>query len=374
MFNRANEKKDYLILRRIYIYINYLFLEGIHMKILVIGGTRFLGRFIVEEAIRQGHEVTLFNRGSQSDLFPQVECIVGDRNKDLALLEAGKWDVAIDTCGYTPQALAESTQVLADKVDHYTFISSISVYKDWIPHNITEDYPVQTLSENQLKEIGHGTQEQINTHYGALKAESELAAEQNMPDKVLHVRSGLLVGPYDYSDRFTYWVNRVAIGGEVLAPGRKERNVQFIDARDMAIWILKMADERVAGTFNVTGPAIPLSMEKFLDACRQVTNSNAEFIWADESFLLAQQVAPWTEMPLWIPEEHPLIEGGEPWQGAGTINTEKALQHRLIVRPVEETIQDISEWETTRKKEEERKAGIHREKEQNVLNAWKART
>ncbi|KMJ58353.1 NAD-dependent dehydratase [Bacillus sp. LL01] len=343
------------------------------MKILVIGGTRFLGRFIVEEALKQGHEVTLFNRGNHLDLFPQVECIVGDRNKDLSLLETGKWDVAIDTCGFTPKALTESTRILADKVDHYTFISSISVYKDWIPHNLEEDYPVQSLSAKEIEEIGYGNQEQINTHYGALKAESERAAEENMPDKVLHVRSGLLVGPYDYSDRFSYWINRVAAGGEILSPGRKERNIQYIDARDMAVWILKMADEKVTGIFNVTGPTTPLSMEDFLTTCKEVIGSDAEFVWADESFLLEQHVAPWTEMPLWIPEEHPLVEGSKPWSGASSINIGKALQHRLEVRSVEETVKDVRNFETSRK-DEERKAGIHREKEQNVLEAWKTRT
>ncbi|WP_404449635.1 SDR family oxidoreductase [Sutcliffiella horikoshii] len=342
------------------------------MKILVIGGTRFLGRFIVEEALKQGHEVTMFNRGNHLDLFPHVECIVGDRNKDLSPLETGKWDVAIDTCGYTPKALAEATRVLADKVDHYTFISSISVYKDWIPSNIKEDYPVQSLTEKQIEDIGFGTQEQINAHYGALKAESERAAEKNMPNKVLHVRSGLLVGPYDYSDRFSYWVNRVAEGGEVLAPGRKEREIQYIDARDMALWILKMADEKITGTFNVTGPTTPVSMEDFLTVCKTVSGSDAEFVWADESFLLEQHVAPWTEMPLWIPEEHPLVEGSEPWRGASSISIDKALQHRLEVRSVEDTVQDVLHFETSRK-EEDRKAGIHSEKEQNVLNAWKTR-
>ncbi|RJR06765.1 NAD-dependent dehydratase [Candidatus Parcubacteria bacterium] len=341
------------------------------MKILVIGGTRFLGRFIVEEALKQGHEITLFNRGNHQELFPQVETIIGDRNKDLALLEAGKWDVAIDTCGFTPLQLSEATKVLADKVDHYTFISSISVYKDWIPHGLDEDYPVLSLSDAEVEKIGYGTTEQINMHYGALKAMSETAAENNMPGSVLHVRSGLLVGPLDYSDRFSYWVKRIGEGGEVLAPGRKERNVQMIDVRDMALWILKMADERVSGVFNVTGPTTPMTMEEFLLSCKSVSNSDAELVWADESFLLENKVAPWTEMPLWIPEEHPLTDGGEPWRGASTISIEKALQHRLTVRPVEDTIKDILDWEQTRS-DEERKAGIHRDKEKEVLDAWKS--
>ncbi|QFT88600.1 NAD dependent epimerase/dehydratase family protein [Bacillus sp. THAF10] len=342
------------------------------MKILMIGGTRFLGRFIVEEALKQGHEVTLFNRGNHPEVFPHVETIVGDRNKDLSLLESGKWDVAIDTCGYTPTALAESTRILADKVDHYTFVSSISVYKDWIPDKITEDYPVQTLTQEKIEQIGYGTQEEIYAHYGALKAECEKAAEQHMSDKILHVRSGLLVGPYDLTDRFAYWVNRVAQGGEILAPGRKERNIQFIDARDLASWILKMADEKVTGTFNVTGPTTSITMEEFLHTCKAVTDSNATFIWADETFLLNQKIAPWTEMPLWIPEEFPLIEGGEPWQGAGTISIEKAIQHKLSVRPLEDTIQDIWKWEETRTSDE-RKAGLHTDKEQKALTDWKVR-
>ncbi|CAG9620645.1 Rossmann-fold NAD(P)-binding domain-containing protein [Sutcliffiella rhizosphaerae] len=342
------------------------------MKILIIGGTRFLGRFIVEEAMKQGHEVTLFNRGNHQELFPQAEWIIGDRNKDLSLLENGKWDVAIDTCGYTPKALTESTRVLADKVDHYTFVSSISVYRDWIPDSINEDYPVQSLTPEEIEKIGYGTQEEINKHYGALKAESELASESNMPNKVLHVRSGLLVGPYDYSDRFSYWINRIAEGGEVLAPGRKNRYIQYIDARDLALWILKMADEKVTGTFNVTGPTTPITMEEYLLTCKRITESNAELSWVEESFLVDQHVAPWVELPLWIPEDFPLTEGGTPWRGSGTISIEKAIQQRLSVRPLEETVHDVLKWEETRK-EEEKKAGLHREKEHDLLAEWTSR-
>ncbi|WP_223700487.1 Rossmann-fold NAD(P)-binding domain-containing protein [Sutcliffiella deserti] len=340
------------------------------MKILVIGGTRFLGRFIVEEALKQGHEITLFNRGNHNELFPQVECIVGDRHKDLALLETGKWDVAIDTCGFTPLALSETTKILADKVEHYTFISSISVYKDWIPYGIKENYPVLSLSDEEVEKIGYGTSEEINANYGALKALSEKAAEQIMPGKVLHVRSGLLVGPHDYSDRFSYWVSRIAEGGEVLAPGRRNRTIQLIDARDMALWILKMADERMTGTFNVTGPNTPLTMEDFLLACKRISDSDAELIWADESFLLQHNIAPWSEMPLWIPESFPLTEDGEPWKGASSINIKKAVDNRLTVRPIEETIKDTLDWASSRVNEKP-KAGLLKEKEQEILQIWR---
>ncbi|AST91510.1 NAD-dependent dehydratase [Sutcliffiella cohnii] len=318
------------------------------MKVLVIGGTRFLGRFIVEEALKQGHEVTLFNRGNNQELFPQLETIIGDRTEDLSLLDTGKWDAAIDTCGFTPRAVDEMTKMLADKIDHYTYISSISVYKDWAVNNIDESYDVQTLSDDQVNEIGYGTSEQINEHYGALKARCEQTAEQNLPNKTFSIRAGLLVGPHDYTDRFTYWVERIQKGGKVFVPGRKDRPLQWIDARDLASWIVKKVDEKVTGVYNVTGPAEMLTMENFLKACIEVTNSSSQLIWADEQFVTQKEIAPWSQLPLWIPETTPLPGQKEPWIGTFTININKALHLGLTFRPIEETVHDTLQWDLTR--------------------------
>lgn len=338
------------------------------MKVLILGGTRFLGRALVEEALKRGHEVTLFNRGSSSNVFPGVEQLIGDRNGDVSQLENRTWDVVMDTCGMSPHQIEKIAEVLGDDVEHYTYISSISVYPDWITLGIAEDYPVHSIPpENVLKEIEEGTVSPYD-YYGGMKVACEVKAEKHWPGRVLHVRAGLLVGSFDYTDRLPYWVHRVAQGGTVLVPGRPERPVQFIDVKDVAAWALTMAENRKAGTFNATGPGAELTMAGFLNTCKAVTGSDAEFVWADERFMLENKVQPWTEMPLWIPEEFALEGAAEPWKGGSYISIVKAVGDGLSFRPLEETIADI--YQSVKVKDDEWKAGISREREQKLLKAW----
>lgn len=338
------------------------------MKVLILGGTRFLGRALVEEGLKRGHEITLFNRGSNNEIFPEVEKLIGDRDRDVSLLGNRKWDVVMDTCGFAPHQMKKIAAVLGNNVDHYTYISSISVYKDWIPPHITEDYHLQSMPSDKLKEVEDGALSPYE-YYGALKVLCEEEAEKHWPGRVLHVRAGLLVGPFDYTDRLPYWVKRVAQGGKVLVPGRPDRPVQLIDIKDVATWVFNMAEKREAGTFNVTGPNEELTFEELLNTCKVITNSDAEFVWAEELFIHEHNVQPWTEMPLWIPEHFPLEGETEPWKGSSFISIEKAVNASLSFRPLEDTIFDVYQWEKTRR-DTERKAGISREREQKLLETW----
>jgi uncharacterized protein YbjT (DUF2867 family) len=207
------------------------------MDLLILGGTGFLGRHLVESALGDGHRPTLFNRGlTEAELFPEVEKIEGDREGDPSALRGRRWDAVIDTCGYVPRVVGASARLLADAVDHYTFVSSISVYSDDIASGADEGAPVRELPDPTVEEVTGET-------YGGLKALCERAAEETMPGRVLNIRPGLISGPHDPTDRFTYWPRRIAAGGEVLAPDREERKVQYIDVRDLASWIVEMSEQ-----------------------------------------------------------------------------------------------------------------------------------
>ncbi len=330
------------------------------MKVLILGGTQFLGRHLTDSALKAGHEVTLFNRGKTNPgLFKNVEYLRGDRDAgDLESLKGRKWDAVIDTCGYIPRVVKESAELLADAVTHYTFISTISVYSDTTIHNMDENGPVSTLDDETREDVTGET-------YGALKVLCEKAAEAVMPGRVLHARSGLIVGPHDPTDRFTYWPVRVALGGEILAPGKSSMNVQFIDGRDEAEWVLAMAVARKAGIYTLTGPDTPLTMGQLLDACKNVSRSNATFTWVPDEFLLENEVGPFTELPLWIPETY---------NGLQTLNINKALGDGLSFRPLEDTIRDTLKWNNLRTGADSSikpRAGMMRDREQALLQAWK---
>src|SRR5260221_13589599 len=233
------------------------------MRLLILGGTAFVGRHLVEAALARGHTVTLFNRGRRNpDLFPELERLRGERPDDLAALRGREWDAAIDTSGYTPRAVAASAGLLAEAVAHYTFISTISVYADEMPAGTDENGPLSQMPEDKA-----GTEEVTGETYGPLKVLAEQAAEAAMPGRVLTPRPGLIVGPYDPTDRFTYWPARVARGGEVLAPDGPDVPVQFIDARDLAAWTLDSVEAGRTGVFNLTGPAQPLTFGDLLETC-----------------------------------------------------------------------------------------------------------
>jgi 2'-hydroxyisoflavone reductase len=329
------------------------------MHLLMLGGTVFLGRHIVEAALARGHEVTLFNRGQNNpDLFPDLEKLRGDRDGDLHALEGRRWDAVIDPSGYVPRIVRASAGLLADAVEHYTFISSISVYADFATVGMDESAPVGTLEDE--------TVEEVLPNYGPLKALCEQAAEQAMPGRVLNVRAGLIVGPHDPSDRFTYWPVRVATGGEVLAPDTPERPVQIIDVRDLAEWTVRMAEGRQSGTLNTTGPDHELSMGRLLDECRAVSGSDARPVWVREQFLLDAGITPWTELPLWVPDT-------EENAGFNRIDCRRAFASGLTFRPLAETVRATLDWDATRPAGTPRRNGLRPEREAELLAAWKAR-
>ena len=329
------------------------------MKILVIGGTVFLGRALVEAALEKGHKVTLFNRGkSNPDLFPTAQHLIGDRDADLSILKGHTWDVVIDTCGYVPRVVRKSAERLADAVKHYTFISTVSVYADLSTPHHDEHAAVGKIEDETIEDITGET-------YGPLKALCEQAVIKAMPGRALVVRPGLIVGPYDPSDRFTYWVQRVSLGGEVLAPEPASMPVEFIDVRDLAEWVLRMVEIQGTGIYNAVGPGRSLTLEQFLNACKTVAGSDAQFVWVDGTFLLQNDVQPWSEIPMWLPTETP------EYSGIFAINIEKALNAGLVHRPVEATIKDTLAWVKTRPDGYEMRAGISGQREEELLRLWK---
>lgn len=327
------------------------------MKLLIIGGTIFLGRHLVDAARARGHEVTLFNRGRHNpDLFPAVEKLRGDRDGGLAPLRGRRWDAVIDTCGSFPRVVRASAELLADAVGHYTFISSMSVYADLSVPGVDEQSPVGTMPDETVEEVTGET-------FGPLKALCERAVEAAMPGRALIVRPGLIVGPHDPSNRFTYWPHRVAQGGDVLAPGTPERSVRFIiDVRDLAAWIVRMAEAGTTGVFNAKGPNYPLTMGGLLETCKAVSGGDACFVWVDEAFLREQGVGPWMELPLWLPASMSAID---------TAKSDKAEAAGLTSRPIAETVRDTLAWDATLPPDAERRAGMAPAREAAVRDAWK---
>jgi 2'-hydroxyisoflavone reductase len=328
------------------------------MNILILGGTKFLGRHLVEESIARGHEVTIFTRGkTNAELFPEIERLVGDRDGDLSSLIGRNWDAVIDTSGYVPRVIGQSTAILASACSVYTFVSSISVYKDFSTPGLTEEAELLTMDDESVEEITGAT-------YGALKALCEEEVKKTFPDRHLIIRPGLIVGPHDPTDRFTYWPSRIGDGGEVLAPDHPNHPVQFIDVRDLASFIIQQLENKSIGTYHVTGANKELTMGEVLTQCQKELNPNTTFTWVTKDFLDEQNVKYWTDLPLYIPY-------GVEMDGFSSVNIEKAMGAGLTFRPLLETIIDTFEWSQTRDQDYSMQAGISREKELELLNAWK---
>ena len=328
------------------------------MKILIIGGTRFLGRHLVNAARVRGHTITLFNRGqSNPNIFLQVDKIQGDREKDLDLLTDEYWDVVIDTCGYFPRIVRMSAEALKGKVENYVFISSISVYADFSKIGINESDPLAKMEDETNEENTPET-------YGPLKALCEKAVQDVFGIDSLIIRPGLIVGPHDPTDRFTYWPVRVARGGDVLVPDRPDVLTQIIDVRDLAKFIIGLIEENVSGIFNATGPDYNLSFGRLLDTCKLIGNSDAKFKWAPPEFLNENNVAAWSDMPAWLPDN------GED-AGFARVDISKALNAGLKFHSLEETIHDTLEWANSRPQDHEWKAGLKPEREKELLEILK---
>lgn len=325
------------------------------MKILVIGGTRFVGRHFTDAALAEGHEITLFNRGqSNADLYPNVENLVGDREKDLSVLDGGKWDVVVDTCGYVPRIVRMSAEKLADKVDKYLFISTISVYQKMPERGMDENAPLLTLDDPTVEEITGET-------YGGLKVLCEQAVDEIFPGRALHVRPGMIVGPHDPTDRFTYWVVRNAQGGEILVPGNAERPVQFIDGRDLAAGTLKLINDGATGYYNATGPTQPLTWAQWQQSCAAGVGTQPTFTYVGDEFPEAQGLNG-GDLPFWVPPDY---------ENLFAVSVQKAVDAGFTYRPAEETVRDTYAWRGVTSVND-LKVGLKSEREAEVLAAWKA--
>jgi 2'-hydroxyisoflavone reductase len=288
------------------------------LKLLVLGGTKFLGRAVVDAALAAGHELTLFNRGETNpELFPETERLRGNRDGDLSALEGRSWDAVIDTAGYVPRVVRASAELLRES-GHYTFVSSVSVYADF-SGPVSETSPVADLGEAPADELAEDY-----SNYGPLKALCEAAVEDVFSDRSLIVRPGLIVGPHDPTGRFTYWAHRLRCGGEILAPGPPERLVQFIDVRDLGSWIVDCVERKVAGVFNATNTGVQWS--ELL--------AGAEATWVPDSFLTEHGVGEWMELPLWIADPA--------WAGMHRTDVSRAIAQGLRFRPVEVTLREAA--------------------------------
>jgi 2'-hydroxyisoflavone reductase len=296
------------------------------VRLLVLGGTKFLGRHVVAHALDAGHEVTTFTRGrTNPDLFPRAEHLLGDRDGSLDALDGRSWDGVVDTSGYVPRVVRRSAELLRDAVQRYVFVSTISVYAE------PEEEP---------------DSEDVQQHYGALKRACERVVGEVFGDRATCVRAGLLAGPHDPTDRFTYWPRRLAAGGDVLVTGSPEQPVQLIDARDLAAWLVALACEGPGGTFDATGPRLTLG--EVLERLR----GDANLVWVDEQRVLDAGVAPWTELPLWLPRDAWFL-------------MEREAPPGLTVRPLEETARDTLAWDRS---EPDGRPTLSREKEAGILH------
>ena len=333
---------------------------GKKLNILILGGTGFLGPHTVNAALANGHTVTLFNRGKTNPgLFSQLETIKGDRNTDdVKKLANRKWDAVIDTSAYFPRSVNMALEVLKSNIKQYLFVSTISVYADWSKVGMDENSPTGKIDDPAEEKI-------TGESYGPLKALCEQAAEKHMPGNVSIIRPGLIVGPRDKTDRFTYWPVRIKKGGKILAPGDGNDFIQYIDVRDLSEWMIHCLEHKILGTYNAQSNGADITIGELLKTCVAELNSKAELVWVPTDFLEKHEVAAWQEMPTWIPPK------GE-YAGSGTMSSKKAYANGLKERPMKKVVRDCYDWFVTLPEERQAKlkAGISAEKEKRVLKAW----
>lgn len=316
------------------------------LRILILGGTGFIGPHMVRYALDRGHSVTLFNRGrTNTHLFPEVEKLVGDRDGQLGALEGRNWDVVLDNSGYVPRHVRDSAQLLSDASDHYLFTSTAGVYASWYGPDggmksapgepawpeggTTEDDPTVVLPEPDSEDVGR--------FYGHLKVLCEDAVmEAYGDDRCVITRPGLIVGPGDTTDRFTYYPVRIDRGGEVVAFGAPDDPVQYIDARDLAGWSIRLCEERASGVYNAVAPLGGMRMGDFLEGVHSITDAQASFTWVPGSFL-AEQGVPEFSLPPWTSQDGPFA-------GATSFRADRAFAAGLTARPLTETTLDTLEW------------------------------
>ncbi len=340
------------------------------LRILILGGTGFIGPYQVRYAVSRGHQVTVFNRGQrQADLPDGVEHLTGDRDKgDLASLKGREWDVCIDNPTSLPSWVRDAGKVLKGKVGQYVFVSTISVYEKNDTAGANEDAATLRYAGKDMMKETRDTLRADMGLYGPLKAESEREALKRFPGIATIVRPGLIVGPNDPTDRFTYWPVRLDRGGDVVAPGDGQDPVQVIDARDLGEWIVRLVESRTFGTFNATGPDYTLSMAAMLHGIRATTTAGARLHWIPTDALAAQEVAPWRDMPAWIPSQGDTA-------GFGQRDVSRAVTAGLTFRPLATTASDTLTWFRTLPADRQAKlgAGLDAEREAKVLAAWRAK-
>ena len=290
------------------------------MRLLVIGGTVFLGRHVVETALARGHAVTVFHRGLHGRAHPDAETLIGDRTSDLSALQGREWDAVVDTCGFEPESVVLTAGALADRVGHYGFVSSCSAYADWPDAPVDESSPCFDTAERE---------------YGPMKAACERAAEAAMPGRVLAARAGVIVGPHENIGRLPWWLRRLAEGGETLAPGPPDAPIQLIDARDLAAWMLDMAEAGRGGAYNAIAEPGSATWGELLTTAREVTGRAAELRWVDPAFVEAHVEDPWEALPLWPIPSLPALYG---------IAGARAAAAGLAPRPLRATIEDTWAW------------------------------
>ncbi len=335
--------------------------SGRALRILVLGGTGFIGPHTIRAALGRGHEVTMFNRGrTNPGIFPDVERLIGDRNDDLTALENRSWDVVLDLPATNPKWVELSAQLLKDAANQYVHISSESVYSDTSVTGINEDSPVFRREDVELPEDGR-------LPYGLSKVLAENEARRAFGDRATIIRPGLIVGPGDPTDRFTYWPARIDRGGEIAAPGDGTDFTQIIDARDLASFLIHMVETSTMGTFNASGPESPMTMAEMLYGIRAVTTGEIGFTWIPWEFLEEKGIRPWADMPAWVPSTPEMI-------GFSTFSQLRALAAGLTLRPLADTARDTIEWHNARPEEErtQMRSGLSRANEAELLRAWHA--
>ena len=333
------------------------------LRILILGGTGFIGPYQVRYAQARGHSITLFNRGrTDPALFPDVETLIGDRNDNLEALKGREWDAVIDNSATVPRWVRQSAGLLAGAAGQYLYVSSISALVDTSVVGRDESAEVATLEDPTVEQVTGAT-------YGGMKAAAEREAIAAFGDRATVVRPGLIVGPHDPTGRFTYWPVRIDRGGEVLAPGDPGDPVQFIDARDLSEWMIRCLEDRHGGTFNATGPTARLSIAEMLYGIRAVTATPLSFTWVDREFLAGQEVRPWQHMTVWIAPTDEM-------KGFHTIDCSRAIAHGLTFRPLADTARDTLAWFHALPADHparNARFGLPAEREREVLAAWHAR-
>ncbi len=334
------------------------------MKLLFLGGTGFVGPHQVAYARARGHEVTVFNRGRTNPAgFEGVEMLQGDRNapNGYAALRGRRWDAVIDNPAQLPRWVREAGAALREATDCYVFTSTLSVFRTREAIGITEDGPLHDPGDPDATAVGN--------QYGPLKVRCEMEARAVFGNRALVLRPGLIVGPGDLSDRFSYWPVRIEQGGEILAPGTPDDPVAFVDARDYGEFLVRLVEQKARGTYNVVGPRTTLTIAEMLYGIKAVTTSDARFTWVDTDFVLAQRLRPYTDLPVWMPPRGTSA-------GWARMDCSKAIAAGLTFRPLADTARETLTYYHAQpaERQQQLRAGLTPDRERDVLAAWRSRT